>query len=169
MPDSLEVATVSPDETQRLAKKIGQILNEGDIILLSGELGAGKTTFTIGLARGLGVRSPATSPTYTIINEYDGRIPVYHLDLYRLESLEEMEVIGYEEYYFGKGVTVVEWGDKIESSMPEDYLGIDLKRLAGDDNSRSFVFKGSSAKIDGLVKSISKIAKEIGLSVKEDG
>jgi len=160
--------TVSSSETEKIAEKIGRLLIEGDLILLTGELGAGKTTFTRGLARGLGVNDRVSSPTYTIINEYHGRLPVYHLDLYRLESLEEMEVIGYKEYYFGDSVTVVEWGDKIPAALPDDYLLIGFKRTVDDENKRSLVFKGSSTKIEGLVKRISKLAKEIGLSIIED-
>ena len=168
MPRSLEVTTLSAEETAKLAERIGKILIKGAIILLTGELGAGKTTFTIGLAKGLEVMDMVHSPTYTIINEYRGRLPVYHFDLYRLESLEEMETIGYEEYYFGDGVTVAEWGDKISSSLPDDYLRISFKRTIRDENERALVFYGSSNKIDGLIESISKLAKETGLSIIEN-
>lgn len=168
MPKSLELMTVSVSKTQELAEKIGGSLKEGDIILLTGDLGAGKTSFTIGLAKGLGIKELVSSPTYTIVNEYRGRHPVYHLDLYRLETLEEMEVIGYEEYYYGKGITVVEWGDKISASLPDDYLGVSFKRTVDNENSRHLIFKGSSAKFDGQIQSISNMAKEIGLLIIKD-
>ena len=107
--------TSSTEETLKLGEKIGKLMVPGDIILLFGDLGAGKTTLTQGIAAGLDVEDGeyVRSPTFTLINEYSGRLPVYHIDLYRIESQEEMERLGLEEFFFGRGVTIVEWADKL--------------------------------------------------------
>lgn len=107
--------TSSAEETLELGEKIGKLMVPGDIILLFGDLGAGKTTLTQGIATGLDVGDGeyVRSPTFTLINEYGGRLPVYHIDLYRIESQEEMEQLGLEEFFFGRGVAIVEWADKL--------------------------------------------------------
>ncbi|NCO66517.1 MAG: tRNA (adenosine(37)-N6)-threonylcarbamoyltransferase complex ATPase subunit type 1 TsaE [Candidatus Aquicultor secundus] len=127
------VITHSPEETWELARKLAPILSSGDVINLSGDLGAGKTVFSKGLAVGLGIDEPVTSPTFTLIKEYMGRLPLYHFDVYRLSSPEEMEELGFDEYFYGDGVSVVEWGDKIEELLPDVRLDIRLLRLVDDE------------------------------------
>lgn len=114
----------SLDETLKIATKLGTIVKPGDVILLEGDLGAGKTTFTQGLAKGLEVKRHVNSPTFTIIKEYIGRIPLYHMDVYRLEDQDED--LGFDEYFDGDGVTVVEWPSMITDFLPNEYLKISL-------------------------------------------
>jgi tRNA threonylcarbamoyladenosine biosynthesis protein TsaE len=108
-------------------RTLAETLTPGSIIALTGNLGAGKTTLTRAIGEGLGVNEHITSPTFTLIHEYDsGRLPLYHFDVYRIEDVEEMEWLGYEEYFFGKGVCVVEWAEKVESLLPENTIRIQL-------------------------------------------
>ncbi len=115
------------EETKSFGNKLGEIVKKGSIICLLGDLGAGKTTFTQSLAKGLGVCDYVTSPTFTIVNEYDGRIPLYHFDVYRIGSSEEMYDIGYDEYINSDGVCIIEWANLIEDIVPEERLTIELK------------------------------------------
>ena len=109
------VETHSADETFSLGINIGRKAKAGQVITLVGDLGVGKTVFTKGLARGLGITEPVSSPTFTIVQEYrEGRLPLYHFDVYRIGDLEEMEEIGYEDYFYGDGVCLVEWANLIE-------------------------------------------------------
>ncbi|PWA06339.1 tRNA (adenosine(37)-N6)-threonylcarbamoyltransferase complex ATPase subunit type 1 TsaE [Pueribacillus theae] len=126
--------TSSPEETEQLGEKMAGYLNPGDVLTLEGDLGAGKTTFTKGLAKGLGIKRVVNSPTFTIIKEYDGRMPLYHMDVYRLE--ESDEDLGFDEYFAGEGVTVVEWASFIQDMLPENYLSIRITLL--NDQKRSF-------------------------------
>ncbi|MFG6497582.1 tRNA (adenosine(37)-N6)-threonylcarbamoyltransferase complex ATPase subunit type 1 TsaE [Fictibacillus sp. UD] len=112
--------TKSAEETMSFAEKLGSILQKGDVLTLAGDLGAGKTTFTKGLAKGLGITRTVNSPTFTIIKEYKGRLPLYHMDVYRLEDSDED--LGFEEYFSGDGVCVVEWAVFIEEYLPEERL-----------------------------------------------
>jgi len=116
-----------------LARKLAPILTKGDLISLSGDLGAGKTVFAKGLAAGLGIDAPVTSPTFTIIKEYEGKLPLFHFDVYRLASAEELEELGADEYFYGEGVSVVEWGDRVEEILPEERLSIRILRLVDED------------------------------------
>ncbi len=120
--------TQSPDETMKLSEKLGTLVQPGDVITLEGDLGAGKTSFTKGLAKGLGVKRVVNSPTFTIIKEYKGRLPLYHMDVYRME--DETEDLGLEEYFYGEGVSVIEWPSMISAQLPEDRLVISLFHLA---------------------------------------
>lgn len=124
------VTTRSPSQTKSLAKKLASLLQPGDIISLTGDLGAGKTCFTQGLAQGLNIKSNITSPTFNIIKEYySGSLPLYHFDVYRFQSAAQLIELGYEEYFFGRGVTIIEWGDRILTLFPPDYLEIEFTRL----------------------------------------
>jgi tRNA threonylcarbamoyladenosine biosynthesis protein TsaE len=115
-------------ETEKFGMKLGSILKGGEVICLIGELGAGKTNLTKSIAKGLGVKDYVTSPTFTLINEYKGaNFPLYHFDVYRLEGVEDILDLGFEEYFYSKGVTIVEWGNKIEKALPEDVLTIEMK------------------------------------------
>lgn len=124
-----EITTTSPRETQQLASRLVPFLLAGDVISLTGDLGAGKTCFTQGLARTLGIRGRITSPTFSLIKEYRGKLPLYHFDIFRIESVKEMFELGYEDYFFGEGVTVIEWGDKVASLLPQEYVEIEFRRL----------------------------------------
>ncbi|MFH1782803.1 MAG: tRNA (adenosine(37)-N6)-threonylcarbamoyltransferase complex ATPase subunit type 1 TsaE [Candidatus Omnitrophota bacterium] len=128
--------TNSTEETIRLGKDLAKGLSKGDVISLSGDLGSGKTTFTKGIGEGLGMKSAMkiNSPSFVLIKEYKGRIPIYHMDLYRLDNVMEVEDIGIEEYIYGDGVTVIEWGDKIKELLPEKTIVIRFKMIG--DNKR---------------------------------
>lgn len=134
----IEFLSNSPEETAQLAKKIAKKLTPGVVITLEGDLGAGKTTFTKALAKGLGISRNVNSPTFTIIKEYhEGRLPLYHMDVYRIE--DEEEDLGFDEYFEGKGVTVVEWAHLIESQLPQHRLDISIKYIEG--NQRKIILK----------------------------
>jgi tRNA threonylcarbamoyladenosine biosynthesis protein TsaE len=140
---SLVLISNGPAETFRLGKILGEALKMGDCVALTGELGAGKTCLTQGIASGLGISDSyaVTSPTFTIINEYPGReTALYHVDLYRLSGFADLEEIGYEEYLLGKGVTVIEWAEKIPDAIPSTALCIHISYL--DENRRRIAFFG---------------------------
>lgn len=125
----------SIEDTYALAEEVASSLTGGEVILLSGELGAGKTTFTKGLARALGVTETVTSPTFTLMHQYDGgRLPIYHFDMYRLESADEAAELGFEEFIFGGGVSVIEWNKLTDLSGK--IINITIKRLS--DSEREF-------------------------------
>jgi tRNA threonylcarbamoyladenosine biosynthesis protein TsaE len=137
--------TRSVEETQALAEKIGHLTEPGDVFTLSGDLGAGKTSFTQGLARGMGVNGVVNSPTFTIIKEYMGRLPLYHMDVYRIE--DEMEDLGFNEYFYGEGVTVVEWPQMIADQLPEERCEIVITRGEGDERTLTFTARGKRYQI----------------------
>ncbi len=122
----IRTMTNSPEETMQLGNLIGQRVQSGDFVALFGDLGSGKTQITRGICQGLESPDDVTSPTFTLINEYNGRIPVYHFDFYRLDSDDAVFGLGYEEYFYGEGVCVVEWADRIERFLPKDRLDIVL-------------------------------------------
>lgn len=126
------VRTRSADETRAVAAALGSLLEAGDVVLLVGDLGAGKTTFAQGVARGLGVREPVTSPTFTIVQEYRGRVPVAHVDVYRLDRLQELHDLGLDEHY-DERVTLVEWGEAVARALPPEHAVVRLEAAAGDD------------------------------------
>ena len=119
----------SPEETLEIGKKLGQEARPGQVYTLIGDLGVGKTVLTQGLAMGLGIEEPICSPTFTIVQEYDtGRMPFYHFDVYRIGDIEEMEEIGYEDYFYGEGLTMIEWANLIEEILPETYKEITIEK-----------------------------------------
>ena len=119
--------TYSSEETFKLGESLGRKAGPGQIYTLIGNLGTGKTVFTQGFANGMGVKEYVNSPTFTILKVYeDGRLPLYHFDVYRIEEPEEMEEIGYEDYFFGDGVTLIEWADIISELIPEDAVRIEI-------------------------------------------
>lgn len=136
----LVINTSSPGETAALGEKMAPLLRRGDILCLNGDLGAGKTKFAQGLAKGIGVEGPVNSPTFTLINEYDGVIPFYHMDIYRLNEPRELEDLGYEEYFFGEGVTLLEWADKVGEMLPEERLDIYIYRRKEGSDEREIKF-----------------------------
>jgi len=113
-----ELTTTSPEDTEAAGARLGATLKSGDVVALSGELGAGKTVFVQGLARALGVVTGATSPTFVLVNEYRGRLPVHHVDAYRTTTLAELIDLGIEEMMDGDGVTVIEWAERVEPLLP---------------------------------------------------
>ncbi len=113
------IETYSPEETFALGEKMGRDAGPGEVYTLIGDLGVGKTVFTQGIASGLGITEPVSSPTFTIVQVYEeGRMPFYHFDVYRIGDIEEMEEIGYEDYFYGEGLTLIEWADLIEELLP---------------------------------------------------
>ncbi|MBI5894395.1 MAG: tRNA (adenosine(37)-N6)-threonylcarbamoyltransferase complex ATPase subunit type 1 TsaE [Deltaproteobacteria bacterium] len=114
--------TISQEETKELGKRVGAELKSGDIVALIGDLGSGKTTFVQGLAQGLEVKNYVRSPSFTIINEYSGRMPLYHIDLYRLGNLSELSEIGIEDFFYTDGITVVEWAERALPLLPANYI-----------------------------------------------
>lgn len=123
-----------PEDTEHLGEALGRQLSAGDIIAFTGDLGAGKTAFTRGLARGLDITQPVTSPTFTIVNEYlGGRLPLFHFDMYRLGSSDELFDIGWEDYLSRGGVCCVEWSENVEDALESGYIAIDIRRGAADD------------------------------------
>ena len=120
--------TFSQEETEKIGYELGAKAEAGQIYCLSGELGVGKTVFTKGFARGLGIDEHITSPTYTIINEYEGRLPFYHFDVYRVANPEEMDYIGCDEYFFGGGICLIEWGELISDIIPDNAVWIKIEK-----------------------------------------
>ncbi|MBQ9061224.1 MAG: tRNA (adenosine(37)-N6)-threonylcarbamoyltransferase complex ATPase subunit type 1 TsaE [Eubacterium sp.] len=133
--------TESPDETYELGVKMGQEALPGQIYTLDGDLGAGKTVFAKGFAEGLGVTEIVNSPTFTILQTYEsGRLPLYHFDVYRIAEPEEMDEIGYEDCFYGNGVTLVEWAELIDELIPADAVRIRITRVKGEEgNARDIV------------------------------
>lgn len=145
-----KVTMNSRNDTIALGEKMAKFLKAGDVIVLNGDLGAGKTTFTKGLAAGLGVPDMIKSPTFTIIREYqNGRLPLYHMDVYRLEN-GGGEDLGLEEYFDGDGVCVVEWAEYVADELPEDFLVIHFKRT-DDENKRVLEFSPHGHRYEQLV------------------
>ena len=133
------VITSNPEQTWRVGEMLGRRLGPGDTVCLYGDLGAGKTSFSYGVALGLEVKSEyITSPTFTFVNEYQGRVPFYHIDLYRLKDASELGNIGFDEYLDADGVTVIEWAERAEDELPEERLSIYLNYV--NENSREIGF-----------------------------
>lgn len=123
------IETRTPEETFEIGRKIGQSARPGQVYSLTGDLGVGKTVFTQGVADGLEIYEPICSPTFTIIQEYDsGRFPFYHFDVYRIGDIEEMEEIGYDDYFFGRGICLIEWADLIEEILPENLIRVMIEK-----------------------------------------
>ena len=123
------IETNSAEETYQLGKQMGERAGAGEIYCLDGDLGTGKTVFTQGFAAGLGVEGPVNSPTFTILQQYDsGRLPLYHFDVYRIGDVEEMDEIGYEECFYGEGVTLIEWSSLIREILPDQVIRITIEK-----------------------------------------
>lgn len=141
------------DKTQEIGYRLGKLVEKGDIICLTGDLGAGKTTLTKSIAKGLEVKGDVTSPTFNIIKEYTGRLPVYHFDLYRIGHVDEMYDIGYEEYFYGSGVCIIEWASQIRELIPEEHLWIEIK-LGDTIDSREFYMRGTTKHYERIVEEL---------------
>ena len=132
------IETENQEETFALGQKIGRAATPGQIYTLTGDLGVGKTVFTQGVASGLGITEPVNSPTFTIVQVYEeGRLPFYHFDVYRIGDIEEMEEIGYDDYFFGEGICLIEWAELIEEILPENRISITIEK----DLSRGFDYR----------------------------
>ncbi len=132
----------SVEETVELALNLGMILQRGDTICLMGDLGTGKTAFTGGIAKALDIAGYITSPTFTIVNEYEGKLPLYHFDVYRISDPDEMYETGYEEYIKGDGITVIEWADLIEDVLPRERVDVTIRKDDEDNpDSRTITMK----------------------------
>lgn len=125
----MKIETFSAEETYKIGEQMGREAKAGDVLCLLGDLGVGKTVFTQGFAAGLGITEPVSSPTFTIVQTYDeGRMPFYHFDVYRIGDIEEMEEIGYDDYFFGEGVCLIEWAELIEELIPEGAISITIEK-----------------------------------------
>ena len=132
------IETYSMEETFEFGKKLGEKAVKGEVFCLIGDLGVGKTVFTKGFAQGLGIDEHVSSPTFTIVNEYnDGRIPFYHFDVYRIAEIEEMDEIGYEDYFYGEGICLIEWANLIEEIIPSNAIYIIISK----DLNKSFDYR----------------------------
>lgn len=139
-------------DTELIGNIISRCLEKGTVICLDGDLGVGKTALTQFIAKGFGVKEYITSPTFTIIKEYEGRTPLYHMDVYRIDSEEDMYDLGYDEYIYSEGVTIIEWSHKIKGILPEERIDIEIKRI--DDTSRVLTIEGKGNNYDKLAEEL---------------
>lgn len=159
-PNNLILISKGPDKTIKMGKKIGNLLEKGDLIALNGDLGAGKTCLVQGIASGMNCNDKVSSPSFSIIKEYSGRFPIYHFDLYRLNRAEEIEELGYEEYFYGDGVTLIEWANKIESYLPAEILLIEIK-MEDEYFARKIIFHPKGKRYRKLMEELKRI-EDIG-------
>lgn len=138
----VKLITKKCEDTFYIGKIIGEELVPGSIICLQGDLGVGKTVLAQGIGCGLGVKDYISSPTFNLMNYYEGRFPMYHFDLYRLEDVKELEELGWEEFLFGEGMAVVEWPEKLYGLLGNDYLRISLQRISGNSDDRCIHIEG---------------------------
>ncbi|MEW6663140.1 MAG: tRNA (adenosine(37)-N6)-threonylcarbamoyltransferase complex ATPase subunit type 1 TsaE [Bacillota bacterium] len=153
---SLEV--LSPEDMQRLGQGLGTLLRPGDVVCLAGPLGAGKTTLAQGIAAGLQINEQVTSPTFTIVHTFQGRLPFNHVDAYRLEHPGAAEDIGLEEFLGGPGVTVIEWAENIQSYLPPEYLQVDIEVIHGG-HGRAVTFRPVGQSITPLIKELKALCE----------
>ncbi|ACL68957.1 tRNA (adenosine(37)-N6)-threonylcarbamoyltransferase complex ATPase subunit type 1 TsaE [Halothermothrix orenii] len=153
--ETWQVISDSVGETLKIGKITGELVEPGQIILLAGDLGAGKTVFTRGLAEGLGVDEDVTSPTYNLINEYDGDLPLFHMDLYRLEEEEDIYDIGFEEYLDREGVVVIEWPDIVYDVIPQDFIYVKIEK-SNHDTRRKLTFEAEGEKSKRLLEGLAQ-------------
>jgi len=141
--------TKNEEELLALGERLGHLLQKDDVLILTGELGAGKTTFTKGLAKGLDIRQMIKSPTYTIVREYVGRLPLYHLDVYRIG--DDPDSIDLDDFLFGEGVTVIEWGELLGENLPDNYLKLNLLKK---EDGRELVFEAKGTRAQELLEEL---------------
>lgn len=123
------IESFSPEDTFAFGAELGEKCNPGDILTLHGDLGVGKTLFSKGLGKGLAIDEPISSPTFTVVQVYDsGRLPLYHFDVYRIADIEEMDEIGYEDYFYGEGVCLIEWAEQIQELLPDNVISITIEK-----------------------------------------
>ncbi|KNF09623.1 tRNA threonylcarbamoyladenosine biosynthesis protein TsaE [Gottschalkia purinilytica] len=149
----IKITTSSPEETKNIGYRLGKLLKGGEIICMNGDLGAGKTTLTQSIAEGLEVNDYVTSPTFTIVNEYEGRHKLYHFDVYRIGEIDEMYDLGYEEYFYSDGVTIIEWSSMIEEILPKERLNIEIRKGYSSDN-RELIINSFGERYDEIIKEL---------------
>ena len=152
---NLNIITKSPEETKNIGEEVGKLANRGDLLAFYGELGTGKTCFIQGVSRALKVKDYVTSPSFTIINEYQGKIPLFHFDLFRLNNADEILELSYKEYFYGEGLTVIEWAEKIEQFLPKEHLKIAIKFKDRDQRLISFIPQGD--RFNNFLEELSRI------------
>lgn len=138
----MQFVSHNTQETEQFGEEVAKSLRGGDVLAFTGSLGMGKTAFTRGLARGLGCRGRVTSPTFTIVNEYDGKTPLFHFDMYRLGSSDELFDIGWDDYLARGGVCAVEWSERVSDALPDDTIYVDIARGEEDENMRTITVTG---------------------------
>ena len=138
----MQFVSHSTQETEQFGEEVAKSLRGGDVLAFTGSLGMGKTAFTRGLARGLGCRGRVTSPTFTIVNEYAGKTPLFHFDMYRLGSSDELFDIGWDDYLARGGVCAVEWSERVSDALPDDTIYVDIARGEEDENTRTITVTG---------------------------
>jgi len=164
--ESLELNSHSPEQTQLLGSYLGELAQKADVFLLVGELGTGKTCLVQGIARGLDVKEYAFSPSFVILREYHGRLPLYHIDFYRLDRIEELADLGLEEYFYGDGVCVVEWAEKGLQIVPRDNLLITLHYIPAFETKRSICLKPQGEHYYELIEQLKKREEIVSLNTK---
>jgi tRNA threonylcarbamoyladenosine biosynthesis protein TsaE len=152
----LQLTSHSPEQTQRLGARLGELAQPGDIYLLEGNLGTGKTCLTQGIAWGLNIKEYTLSPSFVIMRELYGRLPLYHIDLYRLDRIEEIADLGLDDYLYGKGVCVVEWAEKGLSVLPPEHLAVQISFLG--DTERRFLIKPSGKRYRELLEQLKEFS-----------
>lgn len=156
-----KIISESPIETEQFGEKVGQNIEAGQIICLSGDLGVGKTAFVKGLAKGLDIVGYITSPTFTIVNEYKGKSSLYHFDVYRVNDIDELDEIGFDEYIYSDAVSVIEWAELIEQIIPKDRIWIIInKDISKGDDYREIILKPSGSKYIELVDKLNLVWSE---------
>ncbi len=154
---SLELRSHSPKQTQLLGNCLGKLAQQNDIVLLTGELGTGKTCLVQGIAHGLGIKEYAFSPSFVIVREYHGRLPLYHIDLYRLDDSSEIADLGLEEYLYRDGISVIEWAEKALAILPRDKLLIRLSYVTGHELQRTISVRPEGRRHSELAKQLRSI------------
>lgn len=155
-PNTLDFISHSDAQTQRLGARLGPFLQPGDVLALVGDLGSGKTRWVKGVCQGLGITDPVISPTFTLVNEYHGRWPIYHIDLYRITDAVETVTFGLEEYLYGSGICLIEWADRITDLLPRDHLTVELYYL--EETKRRLVLRPHGERFGTLLKAFKETA-----------
>jgi len=148
----MQIISKSPEQTQQIGKQLGQLAKPGDVMLFTGDLGAGKTCLTQGIAWGLDIDEFAASPSFTIMREHYGRLPLYHVDFYRLDSIEDIYDLGIDDYLFGKGLCAIEWAEKGMELMPEERLLIEIEYVS--ENERRLDLKASGVRYNEILSDL---------------
>ncbi len=164
--ESLKLNSHSPEQTQLLGSYLGELAQKADIFLLTGELGTGKTCLVQGIARGLDVKEYAFSPSFVILREYHGRLPLHHIDFYRLDHIEEIADLGLEEYFYGNGICVVEWAEKGLQVIPQDNLLITIHYSPASETGRSICLKPQGEHYYELIEQLKKREGIVALNTK---
>lgn len=161
MHELTSIKTRSPEDTDRLAWAIASLLGPGDVVALIGPLGAGKTRFTQALFKAWGAEDYVRSPSFTLVNEYEGKLPLVHMDLYRINQPPDIEDLGYEEYFYGKGIVVVEWADRAEDYLPDDHIRLVFEKIPGEPEARIIHILRTGPKSQRLASEVSRIWRSL--------